>query len=181
MHSPADSVVRSGKSLAVHIVFALLLYALASLLLSHFDTASEAMREQYEETEVLQLLAGARATIVGWYVAALAISWLCSTVFLVTANLKRPHVRSKSDARKAMPVWIAMFVVAIVATAFLWWRQVSLADVASTLLDDDYLLLATAGYVGTALAFWLGTGLAVALTLKPSVPMASTALPEIWN
>ncbi len=181
MHSPAESVLRIGKSLAVHIVIGVLLYALAVFLLGNFDAASDTLREQYEETEVMQLLASTRSTLISWYVIALVISWACSAIFLIVANLKRKSVRIASDGRKALPIWIILFLVSIALTTFVWWREVSLGDVASMLLDGNYLALVTAGQVGTALAFWLGTGLAVALTLKPSVPLAQTLLPNMWN
>jgi hypothetical protein len=181
MHSPADTVLRSGKSLGVHIIVALLLYTFETILLNDFATASDTLREQYEETEVLQLLDGAQSAFVSWYIAALAVSWVCSTAFLLAANLKRADVRSHSDARKAMPAWITLFVVTLAAAAILWWRQVAHADVSALLLHNAYLQLVTVGYVGVLLAFWIACGLAVALTLKPSVPMAAAILPKFWN
>lgn len=181
MHSPAESLLRIGKSLAVHIVVGLLLYGLAVYLLGSFDAASDTVREQYEEANVMQLLASTRSTIIGWYVCALVASWACSAIFLILANFQREKVRIDSDMRRALPAWIALFVVTMGLAAFLWWRQVSLADVAAMLLDSNYLTLVTAGHIGTALAYWLGSGLAVALTLKPSVPLARTLLPNFWN
>lgn len=181
MHSPAESVLRIGKSLAVHIVIGVLLYGLAVYLLGSFDAASDTLREQYEETEVMQLLASTRSTLIGWFVVALIISWVGSSIFLITANWMRKDVRIASDGRKALPAWIILFLISIAMTTFVWWREVSLGDVAAMLLDGNYLTLVTAGQVGTALAFWLGTGLAVALTLKPSVPLAQTLLPNMWN
>lgn len=181
MYSPADTVIRAGKSLAVHIVFGLLLYALAVLLLSDFDSASQSLREQYEEAEVMQLLAASRTTIVAWYASSLALSWVFSAIFLWVANYRQSAVRHRSNERLAMPVWVVMFVLSIAATALLWFRMVSLADVATMLLDGDYLLLVSLGELGQALAMWAGSGLAVTLALKPSVPLAETLLPEIWN
>lgn len=181
MHSPAESVLRIGKSLAVHIVIGVLLYGLAVYLLGSFDAASDTLREQYEETEVMQLLASTRSTLIGWFVVALIISWVGSSIFLITANWMRKDVRIASDGRKALPAWIILFLISIAMTTFVWWREVSLGDVAAMLLDGNYLTLVTAGQVGAALAFWLGTGLAVALTLKPSVPLAQTLLPNMWN
>lgn len=182
MYSPADTAVRMGKSLAVHIVFGLLICLLAFLLLGSFDAASDLLREQYEEPEVLRLLADARARFVGWATASLAMSWVFSSAFLWIANLRRRGVRHGVDERKVLPWWIALFVVAIGTTALQWWRMVSQTDVAAMLASADYLLLVTTVTIGQPLAFWAATGLAVALTLKPSVPLAETLLPtQVWN
>ena len=80
-----------------------------------------------------------------------------------------------------MPLWIVLFVLVIVATGFVFWRQVSLTDVAQMLLDSKYLLLTTIGFVVPMIAYWLACGLAVTITLKPAVPMAESLLPEFWN
>lgn len=182
MNSTSGQVlVRMGKAAAIYLVFAGLLYALALYLLGNFDNASQAVREQYEANEVLVLLGATRSKVIGWFMASLAASWLLSSLFLAIAQRRKQVVRSTAEGRRSMPLWIALFLLALGLTTFFWWRQVSLADVAQMLLDGKYLLLVTTGFVANMLAFWLATGLAVTITLKPAVPLAESLLPEFWN
>ncbi|MEY4953654.1 MAG: hypothetical protein RL299_2078 [Pseudomonadota bacterium] len=181
MSASAITLVRVGKSLAVHLVFAGLLYGLALYVMGNFDNASLTMREQYDSNEVLQLLGAARSKLIGWYMLALAFSWLLSSLFLAISQRRMAVVRGHAEARRSMPLWIVLFVLVIAVTGFVFWRQVSLTDVAQMLLDSKYLLLTTIGFVVPMIAYWLACGLAVTITLKPAVPMAESLLPEFWN
>lgn len=181
MSTSGITLVRVGKSLAVHLVFAALLYGLALWVLGNFDNASLTMREQYDSNEVLQLLGAAKSKVIGWFMLSLAFSWLFSSLFLAVCQRRKAVVRGHAEGRRSMPLWIILFVLMLAATAFLFWRQVSLADVAQMLLDSKYLLLTSVGFVVPMIAYWLATGLAVTITLKPAVPLAESLLPEFWN
>ena len=181
MSSSAQSVVRSGKALIVHLLFAALLYGLAYLLMSNYDSASVLVRDQYESDDVMLFLQAAQSKMVGWFLLSLLVSWLAATLFIALCQRKSQVVRGDTEARKSMPLWIILFVVVLGLAAFLWWREVSLAEVAQMLLDNNYLILVTAGFVLTAIAFWVSTGLAVITSLKPAVPGAESLLPNFWN
>lgn len=181
MNSSGQTLVRIGKVFAIHLVFAGLLYGLALYVMGNFDNASLAIREQYDSNEVMQLLGAAKSKMIGWYVAAMAGSWLLASLFVAIAQRRRLIVRAASEARGSMGLWFALFVLALGLTAFFFWRQITLADVAQMLLDGKYLLMVTLGFVVQMLAFWLSSGLAVTVTLKPAVPLAESILPDFWN
>lgn len=180
MNPNRDAIIRIGKAVLVHLVLMAIAYGALLMLLGDFDSASDTVRDTYDEAGVMQQLAAARAQLLAWYLGGLIVSLIASAVFLFAAQQARAKVRSASEGRRSLPLWIVLFLVVAVLTGFVWWRQVSIPSVAALVLDSDYLWLVTLGSLFPLLAYWLSTGLAVTITLKPSVPGAGL-LPRMWN
>jgi hypothetical protein len=182
-----EIIVRAGKSLAVHLLMGAMFYGLALWLMGSYESANEALRTRAETegwenpaASIEALLGTARNSMIGWFMISLIVSWLCSSLFLAFAQRRQPHTRNGREGGQALPVWILLFVLSIVACAVLWWRD-GITNLAAMVVDMNYLLLVSAGYLGVVLAYWLGSGLAVTITLKPSVPLANSLLPRFWN
>ena len=174
-------IVRAGKALAVYLIFAALLYGLAIVVTGNFDNASPSLREQYDANGVLSFLGVVKSKIVGWNITSLIQSWLIASFFLSVSQHRESKVSSDSQGRRSMSLWVALFVLALAGTGFAFWRFITVAEIAAMLLDGKFMMLAVAGFVSSGLAFWLATGLAVTITLKPAVPLAETLLPSFWN
>ena len=183
----SEIIVRAGRSLAVHLLMGLMLYGLALWLMGSYESANEALRTRAETegwenptASIAALLGTARNNVIGWFMVSLVVSWLCSTLFLAIAQRRRPLTRNGREGAQALQVWIVLFALSIVACAALWWRD-GITNLSTIMVDRNYLLLVLAGHLGVVLAYWLGSGLAVTITLKPSVPLANSLLPRFWN
>lgn len=181
MNKSADIIVRAGRALSVHLLFAALLYGFAVFFTGNFENATVAVREQYESNDVMRLLGAVQSKIVSWYFTALGASWLYAALFISMAQNREGRVRSDSEGRRYMPLWIGLFILVLVTTGLFFWLQISSGDVAATMVNGKYLMLAVMGFVASSLSFWLATGLAVTITLKPAVPLAEILLPSFWN
>lgn len=182
MSQSAAIIVRAGKALSIHLLFAGLLYGIAVFVTGNFDNANLNVRNQYiDSKDVMRFLAAVQDKIVGWYFTALGASWLIAALFISFAQRREDRVRSDAEGRESMPLWIGLFVLFLAAAGFFFWLQISLGGVAAMLVDGKYLMLTVIGFVGSGLAFWLATGLTVTISLKPAVPLAETLLPSFWN
>jgi hypothetical protein len=181
MNKSADIIVRAGRALSVHLLFAALLYGFAVFFTGNFENATVAVREQYESNDVMQLLGAVQSKTVSWYFTALGASWLLAALFISIAQSREGSVRSDAEARRYMPHWTGLFILFLVTSGLSFWLQISLGNVAATLINGKYLMLAVVGFAASSLAFWMATGLAVTISLKPAVPLAEMLLPSFWN
>jgi hypothetical protein len=102
-------------------------------------------------------------------------------LFISIAQSREGSVRSDAEARRYMPHWTGRFILFLVTSGLSFWLQISLGNVAATLINGKYLMLAVVGFAASSLAFWMATGLAVTISLKPAVPLAEMLLPSFWN
>lgn len=178
-----EFVVRCGKSLAIHVILGAVLLAAGWWATSSFDSAGDQLKASYQEAPdavaaVESVLADLRLRFWSWFVWALVISLLASCLFIGLAQQGRPGDERDGAARK--PLWIILLIVVIAGCGTIWWRKISLADLAAGLTSGGYALLIGLGFVITFLAYWIATGLAVKRTMRPSVPLYYL-LPTRWN
>lgn len=176
-------IVRSGKSLLIHALFAAILAGLALWLTGAIEYASEQQRRIYETAPdpalaLETVLGDARLNVIGWNVGALCVSWLASTVFVAVAERSLP--RNEREGGSRTPAWFGLMVFVVLSTAIAWWRQVDLTGVGAVLVSGSYLALNVAGYVLVVFAFWLASAMTVKMTMRPSVPL-SPLVPSFWN
>ncbi len=174
----SETIVRIGKSLAIHLPIAAIVMGLIYWLTSNFTDASEDLRANYDPQAVMDTLQLVRSSLWEWLVIALIVSFLCSALFIAAAQRRHPRNPSEGASRKAM--WVALMLAMLVATGVLWWLYVSQAEVQVQLMGGNYSGAVTLVGIGTMLAYYLSTALAVTVTMKPSVP-ASGVLPTFWN
>ena len=178
-----ETIVRIGKSLAIHLLAAVLIVAVIYLVTNDFEDASTGERRRFADAEDMQasiaiVLATARGLMMRWALFSLSGGFVLSGLFLSVAQ--RRHPRNPSEGASRLPLWIGLLVVLLVLCFGFWWQQVSLGDVSTLLMPAGYLSALTAGTIGTLLAFYLATALSVVRTMKPSVPL-SALLPSFWN
>ncbi|MEG3180077.1 hypothetical protein [Sphingomonas sp. LT1P40] len=178
-----DILIRIGKALLIYLVIGAALLGLIFWLTSDFESASLMLRAQFADAEdaqtsVMVILDQARLHLVYWMLTSLAASLICASLFLSFAQSRRPRNAIEGGSYKAR--WIALLIVALSLSVLCWWQFVSVADVAGALVSKSYVLVLVCVGLGNLLAYYLATGLAVTMTMKPSVPMG-TLLPNSWN
>lgn len=177
----AGTLVRAGTSLAVHAAFGVIVIA-AVLLSSHGEAAmNRQLRGNYPDSpfdDIAYLLDQPRHELLIWGAVSLVAGWLASIWFLRQAELLRP--RSPAEGAALRGLWFGMLIatLAVTAAGFVYW--VILAKLEGFFATPPLTVAELAVGLGTPLAFWLATGLAVTLTVKPSVPLGGL-LPATWN
>ena len=179
-----ETVVRIGKALLIHFLIGIAVLATIWLMSDAFEDASLALQTKYAEADdlgasVLNELGDARSQMLKWAILALSFSWLCSSLFVALAQHR--GARGYSEGGGLFAAWIGLFIVTLLAATAAWWRQVSVLDIGTLIASNNYAISLIAGFVGTTFAYYLATGLAVRLSMKPSVPLADVLLPNFWN
>ncbi|HYI40306.1 MAG TPA: hypothetical protein VE053_08310 [Allosphingosinicella sp.] len=179
-----ETIVRIGKALLIHLLIGAGVLATIWFMADTFGDASLALQNDYAEAadggaSVLNELGDARGQMLKWAILALSFSWLFSSLFVALAQ--RRAARGYSEGGSMFAAWIGLFIVTILAAVAAWWRQVSLLDIGTLIASNNYAISLVTGFIGTALAYYLATGLAVRLPLKRSVPLADVLLPNFWN
>jgi heme/copper-type cytochrome/quinol oxidase subunit 4 len=179
-----ETVVRIGKALLIHVLIGIAVLGTIWFMADVFEDASLELQTRYQGANdngasVLNELGYARSSMVSWAITALALSWLSSSLFIFLGQ--RRAARGYAEGGSLFATWIGLFILALIAATTAWWRQVSLLDIGTLIASSNYAKSLVAGFVGTALAYYLATGLAVRLSLKRSVPLADVLLPNFWN
>lgn len=179
-----ETVVRIGKSLLIHVLVGLAVLATIWFMADAFEDASLALQAKYAEADdmgasVMNELGEARGHLLAWGILALTISWLSSSLFIALAQNR--GARGYSEGGSLFATWIGLFIFTMLGAVVAWWRQVSLLDIGSLVASTNYSISLVIGFIGTALAYYLATGVAVRLSMKPSVPLSDVLLPKFWN
>lgn len=170
-----ETLIRSIKAFGLHLLLGLIAFGVIYWLTNGFESASEQLRNKMVDTDdveaaVLVELAEARFTLMQWAFISLTVSWITTTVFLYAAQRHEP--RSDAEAQQRFGVWGTLLILTLGLSAFLWWRWVSLAQIALALMSDHYTMILATSFAATALGYYLSTALFVKNAAKPSVPGA---------
>ncbi len=170
-------VQRILGSLGVHLVLGGIALALVYYLTSHLEDASETLRGSVDGTEdaqtsIMTYLASAQQDLMQWTLFCFGFGWLLSCLFLLLANRDNPA--SENQGARKLGVWAGLLFILIAYVGLIWWRQLSMPDVAASIMFGNYATALAVGIVATLLAFWLGSALFVKKSMKPSVPLAVT-------
>lgn len=176
-------VVRAMKAFVIFLIIALVLLGLAYYVTGSFDSASQEVRRQYDGVldpvrSVTRVLEGARFQLMQWILASSLAAWLCASLFLIQAE--QFDARNVQEGASKLVSWLILFVLTIGLTAGIWYGSVSVEDVASMILADNYLMVLVTTFILLPLGYWLATGLAVKGVMRPSVPV-SGLLPRFWS
>jgi hypothetical protein len=179
-----ETIVRIGKALLIHVLIGIAVLATIWLMADAFEDASLTLQTKYAEAadggaSVLNELGDARSQMLEWGVLALSASWLCSSLFVALAQHR--GARGYSEGGSMFATWIGLFILTILAAVAGWWRLVSLLDIGTLIASNNYAISLVVTFIGTALAYYLATGVAVRLPMKRSVPLADVLLPNFWN
>jgi hypothetical protein len=169
------ALIRSIKAFGLHLLFGLLVFGIIYWLTNGFESASEQLRNKVSgtddaETAVLVELADARFTLMQWAFISLIVSWIMSTVFLYAAERLEP--RTDIEAQQRFGVWGTLLILTLGLSTLMWWRSVSLAQIAFALMSDHYTMILATSFAATALGYYLSTALFVKNAVKSSVPGA---------
>jgi hypothetical protein len=174
----SQTLIRTVKSLAVHLVFAALLMGLIWWKTSAFTDASDSLRTDFAQEDVMATLDIVRSNLWEWSLDSLFASFILSSLFIALAQRRHPRNPIEGGSRKGL--WGGLLLGAIIIVGGLWWQTISKAEVQTQLMSGNYLTAVASVTLGTIIAYWLATALAVTITMKPSVPL-SGPLPTFWN
>jgi hypothetical protein len=174
----SQTLIRIVKSLGIHGLFAAILTGLIWWKTSAFTDASDGFRTDFSQEDVMATLDIVRGNLWEWSLYGLAASFILSALFLSIAQ--RRHPRNPIEGASHKGLWGGLLLGAIIIVGGLWWQFISQAEVQTQLMSGNYLTAVIGVTLGTIIAYWIATALAVTITMKPSVPL-SGFLPTFWN
>jgi hypothetical protein len=177
----SGSFGRIAKSLGVNILFLLLALGAVYLLVRGADSLSETSRLALRLASAASLdirVGDARSQLMVWTLAIFVISWLTSSLFLLSAEQARPITRE--DGKQRMGMWAAMLMLTLGMVGFVAWFTLFHTSVNALLSLYTFGSTIALCVVLNLLAYYLATALAVKRTMRPSVPLGE-AMPSFWS
>jgi uncharacterized membrane protein len=158
-------------ALVVHVALALVGLLLIHLVGGNESALSTLVREDYaDRPEMIESIrADAVAQLVQWLVRSLAASWLFASLWLASAQRFKP--RGPAEGTRRQGLWVMLLLATLVATIWFGWSLVYgttvAVELASSTVTAGMLIVA----IATLLGYFLGTGMNVKATMRPSVPL----------
>lgn len=177
-----EAMTRAFKALVTHVVIGVIVIGAILFVCQGRVAVNPRLLADYPDAApevVLQFLYDARYRLILWACQALSISWLTASWFLYHAQAARARDPETEGASRT-PAWAALLFVTIIACSLAGWWLVWWPDYSANLAPDRLLVSIAFVGIGTILAFWLATGLAVARVMRRSVP-GSGVLPDLWS
>ena len=165
---------RVALSTTIHIVGAALGLGLIWLLMGNESSLSASIVQRMinDPNALQQIREESRGHVWLWCIAAVAISFVLSSVWIVLAERTSPL--DESQARSQRGSWAGLFVLTVIAFAAVGYFQVVGSGLSAFVNAGSVAIGGIACLVITCAAFYLGAFFGVKRTMRPSVPFASS-------
>jgi hypothetical protein len=172
---------RMTKALFIHLAILAVALGLIYLAAQGQESLSAEVRARYQGRSPLALLtvlSDARGELMMWAGVGLLASWLCTSLFVISAERAQPC--NDREAASRIGLWSGLLLVALSLQAFYGWLNLLRAGVSGELTPSTFMVAVAVGLIATVVAYWLATGLVVRRVMRPSVPLAAV-LPTRWS